>query len=50
MSSMIISIVIEDWIKSLFLINIIISEEKTSSLNISILINTDYWLTAIINY
>ncbi len=41
MSSAIISTVVRDWMKSLFLINIVISEEKIDSLIISILINID---------
>ena len=50
MLSTIIFIVIKDWIKSLFLINTLLNKEKMSFLNISILINTDYRLTAVINY
>jgi len=38
----IISVIIKDWMKSSFLINTLLDEEKTGSLNVSILINTDY--------
>ncbi len=46
----IISIVIKDWIKSSFLINILLDEEKINSLNISMLININCRLTVVINY
>ncbi len=50
MSPAVISIIIEDWMKSLFLINILLDKEKMSSLNISILINTNYQFIIVIDY
>ncbi len=42
MPSAIISAVIKDWLKSLFLMNILLNKGKTDSLNMTILMNTDY--------
>ncbi len=50
MSSAIILTIIEDWIKPSFLINIVISKEKTNSLNMSMLMNIDCWLITVMNY
>ncbi len=41
MPSAIISIVVRDWMKPPFLIDILLNEEKIDSLNIFMLINTD---------